>query len=152
VSVQTLEDLINWTQQLHGHLATCLADCARRQGDQRASALLDYLAGHERKLESLVAGFKQKAGTKALRASFYDPHSRRPIDASHICDGHFAELQYEQIWREVIDFHGQIIDRYRALLRSAGGTEARELLESLLERQEREAMRLSRQVGRMADL
>ncbi|BBI76192.2 hypothetical protein HAALTHF_53590n [Vreelandella aquamarina] len=64
----------------------------------------------------------------------------------------YAALGFNEICREIFDFHDQVTDLYRNLVGKAEIPEARELLESLLELEQHEAMRLVRQTGRMDDL
>ena len=51
MEIKTYEDLIEWARQLHLHLSQCLSKCAANNPDERASALLTYLAGHETEIE-----------------------------------------------------------------------------------------------------
>ncbi len=41
MEIKTFADLIDWTRQLHAHLARCLKESAGQHPDERASALLD---------------------------------------------------------------------------------------------------------------
>ncbi len=152
MSINTVEELIDWSRNMHGQLATCLAQSSKAHKDERAGALLDYLASHERKLETMVAGFEQHADPRALHTWVYDFLSHKPIKTPYSCDGHYAQLDFEQICREVFDVHHQVMDLYRDLTARVDIPEAKELLRSLLEMEEHEVMRLSQQVGRMGDL
>lgn len=152
METKTLEDLIEWTRQVHERLAKCLAYCATCHEDERARTLLEYLASHERTLEKIVQGYEEQADRRALRTWVYDYLPHKPIDPHRACDMHYAELSYDEIRREVFDFHAQIITLYRELHRNAPIPEARALFESLLAMEEHETMRLSLQVGRMDDL
>jgi len=49
--------LIDWTRDLHSHLASCLSHCATKNEEERARALLDYLAAHESEMERIVSDF-----------------------------------------------------------------------------------------------
>lgn len=152
MDIKTIGDLIDWTRQLHEHLARCLAHCTDRHQEERARMLLDYLADHEAELERVVAEYEQRADPKALKTYVYDYLEHRPIRTHRTCDDHYASLDFDGICREIFDFHDQVIDLYRSLVGKAVIPEAKQLLESLLEFEEHEAMRLSRQTGRMQDV
>jgi len=138
MDIKTFGELISWTRDLHAHLARCMSHCATKNEEERARALLDYLATHESEMERIVNEFKSQGDFKALETRVYDYLSHHPIK-THRC-------------REVFDFHDQIEDLYRTMADKAEIPEAKELLQSLLTMEENEAMRLARQIGRMNDL
>jgi rubrerythrin len=152
MQIKTFSDLIEWTRELHENLAECLAHCAPRHRDERASSLLEYLASHETKMEKMVSGFERQADPKASGTYVYDYIPHNPITTHSICDGHYAKMDYDGICTEVFDFHEQIISLYRTLLAKADIPEAEELMQSLLDMEENETKRLVRQIGRMDDL
>ena len=152
MDIKTFGELINWTRDLHAHLARCLSHCATKNEEERAQALLDYLATHESEMERIVNEFKSQGDSKALETRVYDYLSHHPIKTHRTCDEPYAQLDFEGICREVFDFHDQIEDLYRTLADKAEIPEAKELLQSLLTMEENEAMRLARQIGRMNDL
>ncbi|RTQ99606.1 ATPase [Halomonas nitroreducens] len=150
--VETFQDLIDWTRELHGFLAKCLRHCADRQEEPRARALLQYLAAHEASLESTVASFERQADPKALHTWVYDYLSHTPISAHRECDLPYAEMGFDEICREVFAFHDQAIELYRYLEGRAEIPEARTLIQQLLKMEEHEAMRLVQQANRARDL
>ena len=152
MDIKTFGELINWTRDLHAHLARCLSHCATKNEEERAQALLDYLATHESEMERIVNEFKSQGDSKALETTVYDYLSHHPIKTHRTCDEPYAQLDFEGICREVFDFHDQIEDLYRTMADKAEIPEAKELLQSLLTMEENEAMRLARQIGRMNDL
>jgi len=152
MDIKTFGELINWTRDLHAHLARCLAHCATKNEEERARALLDYLATHESGMERIVNEFKSQGDSKALETRVYDYLSHHPIKTHRTCDEPYAQLDFEGICREIFDFHDQIEDLYRTMADKAEIPEAKELLRSLLTMEENEAMRLARQIGRMDDL
>ena len=152
MEVRTFGDLIDWTRQLHEHLARCLSHCADHNEEERAKMLLKYLAAHEHEMEYVVGELKSRADPKALNTYVYDYLEHRPIRTHRTCDAPYAALGFNEIYREIFDFHDQVTDLYRNLVGKAEIPEARELLESLLELEQHEAMRLVRQTGRMDDL
>src|SRR5690554_351599 len=72
MEIKTFADLIDWTRQLHAHLARCLHDSAGQHKDERASALLDYISSHETLLEKAVAEYENQADPKAMQTRLYD--------------------------------------------------------------------------------
>lgn len=152
MDIKTFGELINWTRDLHAHLARCLSHCATKNEEERARALLDYLATHESEMERIVNEFKSQGDSKALETRVYDYLSHHPIKTHRTCDEPYAQLDFEGICREIFDFHDQIEDLYRTMADKAEIPEAKELLQSLLTMEENEAMRLARQIGRMNDL
>lgn len=152
MEIKTFEDLIDWTRQLHAHLARCLHESASLNKDERASALLDYLSSHESLLEKTVREFERQADPKAMKTRLYDYLNHKPIKASRASDIHYADMAFKDIAREIFQFHDQVMDLYTSLIGKAEIPEAKSLLEDLLALEEHEAMRLSSQIGRMDDL
>lgn len=152
MEVKTFGDLVDWTRQLHEHLARCLTHCADQNEEERARMLLTYLADHENEMEFVVREFKRRADPKALNTYMYDYLEHKPIRTHRTCDAPYAELGFNEICREIFDFHDQVTNLYRNLIGKAEIPEAKELLEALLELEQHEAMRLVRQTGRMDDL
>lgn len=152
MEIKTFEDLIDWTRQLHAHLAKSLQASAAKNTNERASALLDYVASHESLLEQAVAEYEKQADPKAMKTRLYDYANHRPIESHRTCDTHYADLDFASIEREIFDFHDQVMDLYDALIGKAEIPEAKSLLEDLKALEEHEAMRLARQIGRMDDM
>ncbi|WP_319782655.1 ATPase [Oceanisphaera sp. IT1-181] len=152
MDIKTFGELIDWTRNLHAHLARCLSHCATQNEEERARALLDYLAAHESEMERIVDEFKRQAATKVLDTWVYDYISHHPIKTHRTCDEPYVKLDFNGICREVFDFHDQIIFLYQTLVGKAVIPEAKELMESLLTMEQNEFKRLVRQVGRMDDL
>lgn len=152
MQIKTFSDLIEWTRKLHADLAQCLAHCATRHSDERASLLLEYLASHETEMEKMVTAFEERADPNVALTYLYDYIPHDPITAHLVCDDHYAKLDADAISDEVFDFHEQIISLYRTLVGKAEIQEAAALMQSLLDMEEQETKRLVRQVERMNDL
>ncbi|MBZ2169164.1 ATPase [Marinobacter sp. F4216] len=152
MEIKTYEELIDWTRQLHAHLARSLQASAEKATDERARALLDYISTHEAKLEQAVAEFEKQADPKAMHTRLYDYANHKPIESHRTIDTHYAELGFSDIEREVFDFHDQVMDLYDTLIGKAEIPEAKALLEDLKALEEHEAMRLARQIGSADDL
>lgn len=152
MDIKTFRELIEWTRDLHAHLARCLAHCATLNEEERARMLLDYLAAREAEIERIVSEFERQADTNALETRVYDYLSRHPIKTHRTCDEPYVKLDFNGICREVFDYHDQIIKLYQALVGKAVIPKVRELMEALLTMEENESKRLVRQIGRMDDL
>lgn len=152
MDIKTFEDLIDWTRQLHTRLAECLQEFAQQHGNERASALLDYVAGHESKLAKAVSEFQKQAEQNVLHTRLYDYLNHEPITLDQLCDGRLATLGFDDIAREIFAFHDQITDLYDSLIGKAEIEGAKSLLEDLLALEQHEAMQLSSQIGRMWDM
>ncbi|WP_438952481.1 hypothetical protein [Porticoccus sp.] len=152
MEIKTFAELIDWTRQLHAHLAHCLNKSIDENQEERARLLLDYLSNHETEMERMVAQFEQQADQKAMQTYVYDYLSHQPIKISQPCNIPFGKLGFDDICQEVFSLHEQMIELYRTLSSKAEIPEARGLLESLLEMEEHEVMRLATQTGRMSDL
>jgi hypothetical protein len=125
------------------------------QYKQNSLSLVGAIAlgtGVKHEMEYVVGELKSRADPKALNTYVYDYLEHRPIRTHRTCDAPYAALGFNEICREIFDFHDQVTDLYRNLVGKAEIPEARELLESLLELEQHEAMRLVRQTGRMDDL
>ncbi|PVY78904.1 hypothetical protein C8D92_101108 [Tamilnaduibacter salinus] len=152
MEIRTFGELIEWSRSLHHYLSESLRASSEKNQNERARALLDYLARHESQLDQMVAEFEKQSDPGALGTRVYDFLSHHPLHSHRTCDTHYSELDFEEISREVFDFHDQVIAMYRVLIGRADIPEVRELLESLLAMEEHEAMRLASQIGRMRDL
>ena len=152
MEIKKFEDLIDWTRQLHGYLSRCLHESASLNKDERASALLDYLASHETLLEKAVGEFEKQADQKAMKTRLYDYLNHKPIKAGQASDTHYADMTFRDIAREIFQFHDQVMDLYNSLIGKAEIPEAKSLLEDLLALEEHEAMRLASQISQMEDI
>lgn len=151
MEIKTFEDLIDWVRQLHAHLAASLRKSAAGHTDERAAALLTYLAAHEEELVRITAEFERQADVKAMRTRLYDYIEHKPISGRKP-DTCYANLGYDDICREVFQFHDEVIALYKALASKAEIPEARELVLALQEMEEHEAMRMARQSGSSQDV
>lgn len=152
MQVKTFADLIDWTRQLHHHLAQSFAKNAAKHHTEKGRFLLDYLAGHEAQLEKMVQAFEQQADPKLLHTYIYDYLSHKPISTLRSNDKSYADLSFDEICKEVFDYHLQIIELYRDLTAKADIPEANATLQSLLKMEEHEVMRMARESGRMYDI
>src|SRR5690554_5659849 len=149
MEIKTFADLIDWTRQLHAHLARCLHESAGQHHNERASALLDYVSTHEALLEKAVVEYEKQADPKAMQRRLYDYGVHKPIEKNRTCKTDYSELDFDGIARKIFDFHDQVMSLYDTLIGKAEIPEAKSLLEDLKSLEEHEAMRLASQIGRM---
>ncbi|MFE8072470.1 ATPase [Marinobacteraceae bacterium S3BR75-40.1] len=152
MEIRTFGDLIDWTRALHGHLAYCMKQGASHQKGERAKYLLEYLSEHEAQLEYIVSEFEHQAAGRVLSTRLYEFIAHHPLKPGKSACEPYGSLSFDEICRLVFDFHDQVIDLYKGLLRKAEIREAADLVQQLLDMEEHEAMRLARQVGSMEDL
>lgn len=152
MEIKTFADLIDWTRQLHAHLARCLQASAQQNQSERASALLDYISTHESLLEQAVAEYEKQADPKAMQTRLYDYGVHKPIEKNSACDTRYHTLDFDSIARDIFSFHDQVMALYDALIGKAEIPEAKSLLEDLKSLEQHEAMRMASQIGRMNDL
>ncbi|MBK1850744.1 MULTISPECIES: ATPase [unclassified Marinobacter] len=152
MEIKTFEDLIDWTRQLHAHLAKCLHDAAEKHNNERTSALMDYVASHEAMLAKTVTEFEKQADPKVLQTRLYDYQNHKPLKPGAACDPRFTTMSFDDIAKEIFAFHDQVMDLYKTLIGKAEIEGAKTLLEDLLSLEQHEAMQLSSQIGRMNDL
>jgi len=152
MEIRTFRDLVDWTRQRHAHLAKCLRDSAENHRDERASALLDYLAQHEKLLENTITEFEKQADPKVMDTLVYDFTGHKPIVVSPLPETGYANLDYEEIEQDIFRFHEQVMNLYDDLIANIDLAEVNSLLEDLKSLEQHEAMLVARQVGRMDDL
>lgn len=152
MEIKTFADLIDWTRQLHGYLARCMRESAGLHKNERASALLDYISTHESLLEKAVAEYERQADPKAMQTRLYDYGVHKPIKKNRMCDIRYNDMSFDDIAKEIFNFHDQVMDLYDALIGKAEIREAKELLEDLKALEKHEAMRMASQIGSMSDL
>ena len=114
--------------------------------------LLDYLSTRESEIERIVSEFERQADSNVLETRVYDYLARHPIKTHRTCDEHYAQLDFNGISREVLDYHEQIISLYQTLVGKTVIPRIRELMEALLAMEQNESKRLAFQIGRMDSL
>ncbi|MDX1457613.1 MAG: ATPase [Marinobacter sp.] len=152
MQIRTFGELIEWTRELHHQLAKHFSHGAQQHQQERASALLAYLADHEAKLDQAIAEFERQGNLKALNTRLYDYLNHSPVETQRLSDKPYSEMGFDEICRELFDVHDQIMALYSSLIGKAEIPETKSLLEGLLELEEHESMRLARQIGRMDDV
>jgi len=152
MQVETMADVMEWTRGAHANMARCLEHCSKASEHERVKMLLDYLVQHEKTLERVLDLSQQDASRQALNTWCYDYFDKAPVKPHEQCSDDFRDKTANEIITEVLAMHEKMIDLYRYMASRAEVPSTRALMESLLELEEHEAMRLARDTGRMADL
>ena len=146
MDIKSFQDLIDWSRELHHHLARCMRESMDKQNDDKAKALLEYLAEHEDRLEKVVEAYERQTSENTLNTRVYDYLANGPVTSHRTCSVAYSQLDYEGICKEVFDYHDQVINLYKSLLGKAETADAYDVMKSLLEMEEHEAMLLAQQV------
>jgi gas vesicle protein len=152
MDIHTFEELIDWTQQLHEQLGQSLEQSASNHEQERASLLLDYLAGHEKEIAEMVAEFKDQADPKALKTYVYDHLAEQPISIGKATETPYTAMNFDDICGAVLALHEEVIELYQQLAGRAVIPEAKTLIEGLRDMEIQEVKRLAQQTARMNEL
>lgn len=152
MQIETLSDIIDWSRQVHQHLAEHVAKDADRQQNERAKMLMNYLADHESTLSQLLKRFEDTADAKALNTWCYEFISNHPlkIEAEHRRS--YAEMGTQEIINSVMAKHKQVLELYRHLEEQADTNSVKELLAQLISLEEHESMRMVQSANRLEDI
>lgn len=152
MEIETLKDVLNWTQKFHQHLSHCLAHCSDENTNERSKMLLKYLSDHEKILSEVIEGFLTSDNEHALNTWIYEYIKKKPIIQHVHCDDPFAALDSVQIMDLIVDQHQQVVELYRYLANRADIPSAKEILESLVSLEEHEIMRVVHSANRFEDM
>lgn len=135
MQVTNFTQLIDWTRQLHQHLASALAQGGEQQQNKRTQLLLEALAEQEQRLSHTIKTFERTNDTEALDAYIpylYSAFEQRPIDTQRIYAQSYSELSITEISEVIFDVHDQVIDLYQQLVNESQVPEAQDILKSFL--------------------
>lgn len=152
MEIETLRDVLQWTEKFHRHLSDSLSAGSDKNTDQRARMVLAYLADHEKVLTQLVNGFEYEGDEHALNIWCYEYVQKHPIVQRVHSEAPFSELDAQQIMEVIVDQHQQVIALYRHLAGKEILPAASELLETLLSLEEHEMMRMMQSANRFSDM
>lgn len=152
MQIETLKDVLNWTREVHQHLASCMQHCADKNESKRARLLLDYLVDHEQKLVEVLDDFQKTTSANVLDTWCIEYLNKPKIECHGKCDKPFTQMNSKEIFAEISHRHEQVIELYRYLHSRAETPATRELLSRLLELEEHEAMRMARSANWLESL
>jgi len=114
--------------------------------------LLDYLSRHEKRLLDTIKGFEESAEENALNTWVCEFIEKKPIVLHAACGRPFSEADPDEIMKEIVSMHGQVIGLYKYLHSQAVTPASKELLASLLDLEQNESMTMSHGANRMQDM
>ena len=152
MKLETIDDVLGWTQEFHRHLSQCLERCRDSQHSERARLLMSYLVDHEKQLQRIVGKFRHQADPKALNTWCIEYFDKRPVKDHDVYERPYGEMDAEEIMAAVVDQHEEVIDLYHYLIGRANTEEVKELLEELLQMEQHEAMRMVQGSNRLTDI
>jgi hypothetical protein len=152
MKIETLKDVLSWTQGFHESLSTCMQHCGDKNVSRRSKLLLDYLAKHETHLADVVERFSQQASSNALNTWCYEYLEKHPIIHKAAGQEPFSEISSLEITEVIMEQHRQVIELYRYLYSRADAPSAVELLKQLLDLEEHEVMQMAQSANRLEDL
>lgn len=152
MAIETLRDVLNWTETFHKQLNQCLSQEAETSTDERAKMVLNYLADHEAKLTKVIESFEHNGKESVLNTWCYEYVQKYPITRRSHGNSPFSELDAEQIMDVVIDQHLQVIELYRYLASRAETASSKEMLDTLSSLEEHEIKRMVQSTNRFSDM
>lgn len=152
MKIETLRDVLEFTQKYHHALSESMQQCEKESEQARSKLLLSYLSEHEQKLSDTIKHYEEDASLNALNTWCYDYLDKQPIVPSAQCDQPFSEWSTEEIIVEVERIHSEIINLYKHLQDLVGTPSAVELIKGPVNLEEHEAMRMAHSTNRLIDL
>jgi hypothetical protein len=152
MKIETLRDVLHWSQQLHAQLNTCLRHCEGTTKEERVRLLLSYLSEHEARLSRALATFEEEANTNALNTWCAEYIEKQPIERHKSCNMPLADLPIEEIILEVVHHHEQIVILYQHLEAYLPNGHAKQLLTDLIDLENHEAMQAVKHYQQLKDL
>lgn len=152
MQIETLRDVLHWTQKFHTRLQECLTHCTEVNEDERAKLLLVYLSDHENQLIRTLDRYEKTANVNALDTWCYEYIDKHPVQLHQNCSANFSDMSSVEISTEVSNLHGQVIELYRHILNRATSESSRELLSGLLDIETHMAMQATQSANRLSDL
>ena len=152
MKIETLKDLLKWTQATHQNLSECMMHCSEHYENERGVMLLDYLAGHENVLTTVLQGFADTSSANVLNTWCLEYLDRQPITAHGHCDSPFVGMDLSKIIATVVSQHNQIISLYKHLHAKADIPSMEILLKQLIDLEEHHVMQMVQGAKRMEDI
>lgn len=152
MQVETLNDIIDWSREVHQYLAERVSQDAAAQQNERAKLLMNYLADHERTLSQLLQRFEDTADAKALNTWCYEFIHNRASKLATKQNRSFSEMGTEEMIASVMAKHELILELYRHLAEQADTASVKELLDQLISLEAHESMRMVQGANRLEDI
>ncbi len=135
-----ISDILDWSQAIHAELAERYQSLAGELTQQRAVLLLDYLADHQKQLETSVELLKEDISPGLLntwtRTELADAFPSSLMELRN----QLTTLSTEDILTLCIDYHDRLIKLYNELSQTADLDSSRELFENLADLEHHEKL------------
>jgi hypothetical protein len=141
--IETLRDVLKWTQKFHHELSECMQSCSEKNISQRSQLLLEYLSKHEARLEKVIESFSKSADTRALNTWCIEYLEKHPIIQHENCNTPFASLDSRTITEIIMVQHEQVVALYKYLRSRAEVSSTIELLQQLVDVEENTIMQMA---------
>ena len=146
-----VSELLAWVSTYHQTLAEKYMALADETTKERAALLLKYLSEHQQALADSVGMYVEEAADDLL-ASWSDQCPEFDIpDSVNQLHVSLSGKDTDEIVRNVIEFHNQLIDMYKVLEEKATNPSVKTLFETLAKMEQQEEMRTVRDAQRLED-
>lgn len=152
MSLETVKDILDWTQKLHQKLSDAYEEAAEEIGDERASMLLKYVAEHERVLSESITRFEKDSNVQLMDTWFQEYVDNLPFMIHSPPVSGFPTSDPAAIIEMTIKAHQSLIDMYKEFAELAKTAKVKELFEEMLFLENSELKRMVTSMQRMADL
>lgn len=137
MEINSIHDLILWTQKYHQQLERFYATAASKADEKLIHELLAYFKSHEQRLADTYERVLDSEDKTVLNNWCRDYSSAQP---QFIEDMNLDGLSMQQIVDKVVDAHQYLIDLYYELASKANTFGDLDLFNSLLELEENDLM------------
>jgi len=152
MTLETVKDILDWTQALHQQLSETYDEAAAEIGDERASMLLKYVAEHERALSEAIKHFEQDSNVHLMDTWLQDYVNKMPFAKNAQVFSPFNNASPAAIIDATIDTHQSLIDMYKELAEIAKTTHLKDLFAEMQFLENSELKRMVTSMQRMYDL
>ena len=150
--METVKNILDWTQKLHQRLSDAYGEAAEEIGDERASMLLKYVAAHERVLSESITRFKKDSNVQLMDTWFLEYVGNVPFMIHSPPVSGFPTSDPAAIIEMTIKAHQSLIDMYKEFAELAKNSKVKELFEEMLFLENSELKRMVTSMQRMTDL
>lgn len=136
-------DFLHWAEAYHKRLHDFYAGREHEAARPEVRALLDYMARHQDIVRHVIEEYEKGASQDVLESWYKvspDPKAFKDPETA----GFRADMTTDEVIDLALDLDQSLISMYKMLIRDAESDELREVLENLLQEEEREEVRLLR--------
>lgn len=153
MSFETTKDVLDHVRQFHHHLSEFYHNLSNKTEKQRVKLLLDYLSGHEKKLEENLARYEEDVSERILNAWFQYPPPKEVLNKCRcVAIEDKDDLSVDSVIEMVLQLDDCLIDLYEEMIKSSEFEEVKEVFNNLLEMTKQEKMDLVRDANELKDM